>query len=184
MLIAAAIVCAAVCSHGANYLWNQWDCDSNFSEDSVMGTWDGATVYTVLATVWNEQIAAGGIESAKWIADNSLTEGVSFEDRGDGAAFTDDISFSRGTTIEDLAVYEVLVQDVDATHGYMAVARTLTGQDPVNPAVADSFTNEELVNQWTAQGGAWAEYAVSPEPTSGLLLLIGVAGLALRRRRA
>lgn len=34
--------------------------------------------------------------------------------------------------------------------------------------------------QWTVAGGA----PVIPEPTTGLLVLLGVAGLALRRRRA
>ena len=34
-----------------------------------------------------------------------------------------------------------------------------------------------------AGAGAWASASV-PEPTSGLLMLVGLAGLALRRRRA
>ena len=35
-----------------------------------------------------------------------------------------------------------------------------------------------------AVAGNWTAYSAVPEPTSGLLLLLGVAGLALRRRRA
>ncbi|MBR3923740.1 MAG: PEP-CTERM sorting domain-containing protein [Kiritimatiellae bacterium] len=30
----------------------------------------------------------------------------------------------------------------------------------------------------------WTEVSAAPEPTSGLLLLLGMAGLALRRKRA
>jgi hypothetical protein len=36
----------------------------------------------------------------------------------------------------------------------------------------------------TQTSNTWNEMAAVPEPTSGLLLLLGVAGLALRRKRA
>ena len=44
------------------------------------------------------------------------------------------------------------------------------------------------MNTWNNTTSQWnfatANYQVAPEPTSGLLMLLGMAGLALRRRRA
>ena len=61
-----------------------------------------------------------------------------------------------------------------------------TGYETINiKAQATSSlaaTTIDKTSSWGGQAG-WYTQAV-PEPTSGLLLLLGVAGLALRRRRA
>ena len=45
-------------------------------------------------------------------------------------------------------------------------------------------TGASLACDWDNYGGVAANTAVAPEPTSGLLLLLGMAGLVLKRKRA
>lgn len=55
--------------------------------------------------------------------------------------------------------------------------------DTVAGAPGDPVNNyETFVTDYAIQAGDWT--SAVPEPTSGLLMLLGMAGLALRRRRA
>ena len=58
------------------------------------------------------------------------------------------------------------------------MADTLIGRVDTGEAVFGSHTS------MTAAAASAATWTAVPEPTSGLLLVLGVAGLALRRKRA
>ena len=77
--------------------------------------------------------------------------------------------------------YAFVVDAADFTVGKAGAAANLNntglGEDYDGYIFAADYTNAGQV------GSNWYSQAV-PEPTSGLLLLLGVAGLALRRRRA
>ena len=89
-----------------------------------------------------------------------------------------------GTAQNPITLYGmVLYVDTDtaATRGFSDVdvfVKAGFGTAQYADAAGVSFTDIGL------QQANWTAYSAVPEPTSGLLLLLGVAGLALRRRRA
>jgi hypothetical protein len=69
----------------------------------------------------------------------------------------------------------------DATHAF--VSETASGTTGgAGQAASIEFVNGETAGMSSAAN--WQSLAAVPEPTSGLLLLLGMAGLALRRKQA
>ena len=87
---------------------------------------------------------------------------------------------SAGDTLNAYAVFEVgdNIFISDLVSGTAQATSTTTLSFNLKSATqAAAFTDKA-----TFSAGGW--YAAVPEPTSGLLMLLGMAGLALRRRRA
>ena len=82
----------------------------------------------------------------------------------------------------EVEAYAVVFNNSDASKatGYMIAGMDDDGTIvPYYQKFSSGSTNKSLY----LDNGAWGDLKAVPEPTSGLLLLLGVAGLALRRKQ-
>ena len=89
----------------------------------------------------------------------------------------------------DAGYYSVVVVNgsagADGKYGSYNYAGQNSLVDPTSGAVTDLTIGDGWASAWLGNGGSTAvQFTAAPEPTSGLLLLLGMAGLALKRKRA
>ena len=158
LIIAAAIVCAAAMSQAAAVVWS-----AGATSDEK-----GYSVYilTALGTFANEAAVSNASIGSGVV---SGSRSVSAEGIATGAALT------KSTT----TLYAVVVTDDGKKYATTSFSPSgYVYDDKAQPPEPSPGTVE-----FSVSGLTYKAFAV-PEPTSGLLLLLGVAGMALRRRRA
>ena len=181
LITAVAIVCAAVAVNAATY---DWGANGSFYwGDSATGDeFSGATIYAFDGNIYNSATVLSALASGSATAlDGALNSGsvdayASFDFSGAG------ISDDNGTPKYINAFLVAITSD-----GKYATAYNI---DPIEVTDGVIANGANLAVDWAMDNlpgsgvAGWTEVAAVPEPTSGLLLLLGFAGLALRRRRA
>ena len=183
LMIAAAIVCAAAFANAATVQW-------------AVGVITDATA----AGGWGEGTAGAGYTATLSLyKDSALTTIIwsgSASEWEDGCAFgeTDDLfSYDPATTYYGKLVCTTSVNGELQTLESQSFQFTTSTLESA-PAISIGTDVESIMGSiqqiggadFTGDHGAFSAsgWTAAPEPTSGLLLLIGVAGLALRRKRA
>ena len=174
LLMAAAIVCAAVISQAATVNWTISGVKNSAGTAPTAG-WAVMAFYTEVGAGSNAIVSAIQSKTAGSLAFESTSLIIGF---GSGKVTAHDATAVGITdTSKNYDFYFVVFNDADATKAteYAMVSapnKAYSGMD-------GKFTASGTFSSTTP----WQTVAI-PEPTSGLLMLLGVAGLALRRRRA
>lgn len=147
-----------------------------------------ATAYLFdVNTVTRDALVAAFVDSGKGLTD--FTSLSSKATSSAGAITATSFSADKPTGIDTITTFFAIIDgdnifvSAEVSGMYQATSTT-----PLN--FSPTTASKAAVTEWTtgstsvATAGGWYTAAAVPEPTSGLLLLLGMAGLALKRKRA
>ena len=182
LIIAVAVVCTAVLTHAAAFNWST--DDKAYMPYAIGSLVKGANQAAATSTN-NKSMSnwadAGAVFTYTMLIDGTESTGtVTYNSRKIDVAANND-GFELPTEGSKTFAYDIVINgtytDGDGTAWTMTSDHITGTTDPYSSLSAASLA--------TAVPSSWTITATpAPEPTSGLLLLLGVAGLALRRKRA
>ena len=180
LMVAACAIAFAAVSQAASISWGS-DQNGILLPDGVNYADGQVTMYLYEITAQDFAGFSGTADQISKAVFNKYgtTSANSMLDDWGATMITDSRTFGKDQTAYAAVVFSFT--DEDGTKYFKGNIASYTFDSDASQQVTD--LNVNLGGNGSTQGGAITWQTV-PEPTSGLLLLLGVGALALRRRRA
>ena len=192
MIVLAATIALAITVNAASYWWSPANGITAYNgEDQFSGTvylMDASSVsqaafYT--AVLGAENVSAAFATAVGSAVNSAAYDGAEWSFANPAKGEWDDANWVvavDSATAGPINYYQVAF---DSANNAVLISDSFTDTIPSVGAAIVEFNDDGATAFAESTGftsGGW--YAAVPEPTSGLLMLVGLAGLALRRRRA
>ena len=181
LLILLAAGALAVCANAATVTWGS--SAMTLPSGGNAGTSVSASLFIVTESVYNSFVDysdAAKLSDAVYEAYGSATATKTGTTRKNLVSLSDGVEYSSGDKVYAVLLYTVTENGTAYWMGNYGMASIESLQDVTVSQMG------QLIGGSSGGGStatAWSTAAV-PEPTSGLLLLLGMAGLALKHKRA
>ena len=183
ILIAVGVVALAAMTQAASVKWNSGTVKVAKDETGAAGT-ANATSYTAYLYTFDTLAAYTAAQStavdelySTYVG--KVTAVATATAKPNGTANITQSGLADGSSTDPVTVYGMVLY-VDT-----ATAASYTGVDAFVKASFETGSYQDTTGlQFSNMGNQQTNWTAVPEPTSGLLMLLGMAGLALRRRRA
>ena len=189
-MIALAVAAMAVIGNAASVNWITGAMSlpdgATYSKNTTTAYLYALTAdqYNAIVTAWGDGTGADMSKSVSdYVTANSLTSEANANNKASGkTSIAGTSSYATGATAYGAILINYTGTDEkNYVFGNVASIYIENGDVDVDVSSLGSYVFGDTNTMTTAAG--WYTATV-PEPTSGLLMLLGMAGLALRRRRA
>lgn len=188
LVMALAVVAMAIAANAASFTWTTKGRIYDGAGTSAAYA-SGETAYLMfVSTISQADLVESFLDNAA-TAKATVTGGAVKSSVIDAEArVSETTAFSSTVTEAQTAYYVIFANDKMYVSGTTPANYNSLDPDEVNAitfAAETTASKATFADTTTTYAGAgWYGAAAVPEPTSGLLMLLGMAGLALRRRRA
>ena len=184
LVIAAAAIAMSVMANAATI---KWSCPNGIADGTEAGVTSAAVAYLVniaditQSDIYNAVMAGATLDS---VVGSIATKSIALDEGGFNATsltttYADGTSQTLFMVCQDDSLNAIYFSEEISKKmlGVGDTKYTFGANSSIDAAMAD-------MSGFDKSYGGWVSTAAVPEPTSGLLMLLGMAGLALRRRRA